>query len=156
MLNTKEDIIFSNYVSFTLEVSNKTVHGIINQLIYNNQFKQDIDKSMNLLSERTQKILRLRYGVKRTRAQIGEVFNVKEDRIRTLEEAGIRYIRKSNRIKYIEKYTTVYKNVENNLYEELLIRNLENYLFDADEGMLNKFLNNIGVEIIVKKVSSSM
>ncbi|WP_270438864.1 hypothetical protein [Faecalibacillus intestinalis] len=78
MLNTKEDIIFSNYLSFTLEVSNKTVHGIINQLIYNNQFKQDIDKSMNLLSERTQKILRLRYGlddgVKRTRAQIGEVF----------------------------------------------------------------------------------
>ena len=160
MLNTKEDLIFSNYLSFTLEVSNKTVHGIINQLIYNNQFKQDIDKSMNLLSERTQKILRLRYGlddgVKRTRAQIGEVFNVKGDRIRTLEEAGIRYIRKSNRIKYIEKYTTVYKNVENNLYEELLIRNLENYLFDADEGMLNKFLNNIGVEIIVKKVSSSM
>ena len=113
LLNTKEDIIFSNYLSFTLEVSNKTVHGIINQLIYNNQFKQDIDKSMNLLSERTQKILRLRYGlddgVKRTRAQIGEVFNVKGDRIRTLEEAGIRYIRKSNRIKYIEKYTTVYK-----------------------------------------------
>lgn len=155
LLNTKEDIIFSNYLSFTLDVSNKTVHGIINQLIYNDQFKQDIDKSMNLLSERTQKILRLRYGlddgVKRTRAQIGEVFNVKGDRIRTLEEAGIRYIRKSNRIKYIEKYTTVYKNVENNLYEELLIRNLENYLFDADEGMLNKFLNNIGVEIIVKK-----
>ena len=151
MLNTKEDIIFSNYLSFTLEVSNKTVHGIINQLIYNNQFKQDIDKSMNLLSERTQKILRLRYGlddgVKHTRAQIGEVFRVKGGGIRTLEEAGIRYI---------QKYTTVYKNVENNLYEELLIRNLENYLFDADEGMLNKFLNNIGVEIIVKKVSSSM
>ena len=55
MLNTKEDIIFSDYLSFTLDVSNKTVHGIINQLIYNDQFKQDIDKSMNLLSERTQK-----------------------------------------------------------------------------------------------------
>ena len=51
-------------------------------------------------------------------------------------------------MKNIQQYI---KNVENNLYEELLIRNLENYLFDADEGMLNKFLNNIGVEIIVKK-----
>ena len=108
MLNTKEDIIFSNYLSFTLEVSNKTVHGIINQLIYNNQFKQDIDKSMNLLSERTQKILRLRYGLDdgspKTLEEVGKIFKVTRERIRQIEAKALRKLRHPSRSKKLKDF----------------------------------------------------
>lgn len=157
LLNTKKDIIFSNYLIFALHVTGKTIHGILNKLIYTDQFKYDIDKSMGLLSDRTKKIIRLRYGLddgmKRTRADIGKIFNVKGERIRTLEESGIRCIKKSNRVKYIEKYTTIYKNVDNNLYEELLIKELEDYLFDDNYGIINEFLNNLGIKMVIKKSS---
>jgi len=80
LLNTKEDIIFSNYLTFALEVIKNKDEGIFNRLIFTDQFKKDIDKSMELLTKRTQKILRLRYGlddgIMHTRAEIGKVFNI--------------------------------------------------------------------------------
>lgn len=155
ILNTKEDVIFSNYLTFVLDVTENNDKGIFNKLIFTDYFKKDIDKSMELLSKRTQKILRLRYGlddgIKHTRAEIGKVFNITGPRVRTLEMYGIRNIKYCKRIKYIEKYTTIFKNVDNSLYEELLIRELENYLFDDKEGIVNKFLNNLGIKMIVKK-----
>lgn len=155
LLNKEEDIIFSNYLTFVLEVTGSKDKGIFNKLIFTDQFKKDIDKSMELLSKRTQKILRLRYGlddgIKHTRSEIGEVFNITGPRVRTLEMSGIRNIKYCNGIKYIEKYTTIYRNVDNSLYKELLIRELENYLFDDKEGIVNKFLNNLGIKMIVKK-----
>lgn len=155
ILNKKEDIIFSNYLTFALDVTGKAIYGVLNKLIYTDQFKYDVDKSMELLSKRTQKIIRLRYGlddgIKHTRAEIGKILNIKGERARTLEESGIRYIKKSNRVKYLEKYTTVYKNVDNSLFEELLIRELEDYLFDDEEGIINRFLNNLGIKMIFKK-----
>lgn len=155
LLNTKEDIIFSNYLTFALDVTGKSIYGVLNKLIYTDQFKLNVDKSMELLSKRTQKIIRLRYGlddgIKHTRAEIGKIFNIKGDRARTLEESGIRYIKKSNRVNYLEKYTTIYKNVDNSLYEELLIRELENYLFDDKYGIVNEFLNNLGIKMAIKK-----
>lgn len=155
LLNTKEDIIFSNYLTFALEVTGKSIYGVLNKLIYTDQFKFDVDKSMELLSNRTQKIIRLRYGlddgIKHTRAEVGEMFNIKGDRVRTLEESGIRYIKKSNRVKCLEKYTTIYKNVDNSLFEELFIRELEDYLFDDKCGIVNEFLNNLGIKMTIKK-----
>lgn len=155
ILNTKEDVIFSNYLTFALDVTGKAIYGVLNKLIYTDQFKSDVDKSMELLSNRTQKIIRLRYGlddgIKHTRAEIGKILNIKGERARTLEESGIRYIKKSNRAKYLEKYTTVYKNVDNSLFEELLIRELENYLFDDKYGIVNEFLNNLGIKMTIKK-----
>ena len=157
LLNTKEDIIFSNYLTFALEVTKNKDEGIFNRLIFTDQFKKDIDKSMELLTKRTEKILRLRYGlddgIMHTRAEIGKVFNITGSRVRTLEMSGIRNIKYCNRIKYIEKYTTIYRNADNSLFEELLIRELESYLFDDKEGIVNKFLNNSGIKISVKKSS---
>lgn len=155
LLNTKEDIIFSNYLTFALEVTGNKDKRIFNRLIFTDQFKKDIDKSMGLLTKRTQKILRLRYGlddgIMHMRTEIGEVFNITGSRVRTLEMSGIRNIKYCNRIKYIEKYTTIYRNADNSLFEELLIRELESYLFDDKEGIANKFLNNSGIKISVKK-----
>lgn len=155
LLNKGQSVIFSNYLAFTLDASDCTLYGVFNELIYTDQFKKDIDKSMELLTDRTQKILRLRYGlddgIRHTRAEIAKVVNLSSERVRMIEMSGIRNIKHCNGIKYIKKYTTLYKYVDNKLYEELMIYDLENFLFDETEGMVNKFLNNIGIKMTVNK-----
>ena len=75
----------------------------------NNQLlKDEIDNILQGLTEREEKVLRLRFGVEdgrtRTLEEVGKEFNVTRERIRQIEAKAIRKLKKPNRAKRLKDF----------------------------------------------------
>ena len=75
----------------------------------NNQLlKDEIDNILQGLTEREEKVLRLRFGLEdgrtRTLEEVGKEFNVTRERIRQIEAKAIRKLKKPNRAKRLKDF----------------------------------------------------
>ena len=75
----------------------------------NNQLlKDEIDNILQGLTEREEKVLRLRFGLEdgrtRTLEEVGKEFNVTSERIRQIEAKAIRKLKKPNRAKRLKDF----------------------------------------------------
>lgn len=73
-----------------------------------NILREELQKSMNILTEREQMILKLRFGFDdgrpRTLEEVGRVYNVTRERIRQIEEKALRKLRHPARRNRLEAY----------------------------------------------------
>ena len=71
-------------------------------------FRERLDKVLNTLTEREQKVLRLRFGLgdgyPRTLEEVGSVFNVTRERVRQIEAKALRKMRHSKRSKQLKQF----------------------------------------------------
>ncbi|MBT5953956.1 sigma-70 family RNA polymerase sigma factor [bacterium] len=71
--------------------------------------RKEIDKAMDILTEREQTILKLRYGFDdgrpRTLEEVGKVYNVTRERIRQIEEKALRKLRHPSRKSRLQTYS---------------------------------------------------
>ncbi len=72
----------------------------------NEKFKEEIDKFLKELTEREEKVIRLRYGLvdgrSRTLEEVGKEFNVTRERIRQIEAKALRRLRHPARQKALK------------------------------------------------------
>ena len=126
----KSGFIFSNYAAEWIEqsisqaivtqkelTSIPNVKDIVEEEDYSNipksvtnYFrKQEIEKVLATLSEREQKIIRLRFGIDsgypRTLEEVGKMFNVTRERVRQIEAKAIRKLRHPSRTKMLKDYS---------------------------------------------------
>ena len=70
--------------------------------------KEQIDEALSTLTDREQKVLRLRFGLDdgraRTLEEVGQVFNVTRERIRQIEAKALRKLRHPSRGKKLRDY----------------------------------------------------
>ncbi|MCR5477156.1 MAG: RNA polymerase sigma factor RpoD [Lachnospiraceae bacterium] len=70
--------------------------------------REQLDKVLSSLTEREQKVLRLRFGLDdgraRTLEEVGKVFNVTRERIRQIEAKALRKLRHPSRSKQLKDY----------------------------------------------------
>jgi len=70
--------------------------------------REDIEKAMDILTEREQMILKLRFGFDdgrpRTLEEVGKVYNVTRERIRQIEEKALKKLRHPNRKSRLSHY----------------------------------------------------
>ena len=71
-------------------------------------FQERLDKVLNTLTEREQKVLRLRFGLgdgyPRTLEEVGSVFNVTRERVRQIEAKALRKMRHPTRSKQLKQF----------------------------------------------------
>ncbi len=79
-----------------------------------NILREELLKSMNILTEREQMILKLRFGFDdgrpRTLEEVGRVYNVTRERIRQIEEKALRKLRHPSRKGKLDVYREYLKN----------------------------------------------
>ena len=70
--------------------------------------REQIDKVLDTLADREQKVLRLRFGLDdgkaRTLEEVGKVFNVTRERIRQIEAKALRRLRQPGKYKQLKDY----------------------------------------------------
>ena len=70
--------------------------------------KEQLDEVLDTLTEREQKVLRLRFGMddgrQRTLEEVGQLFGVTRERIRQIEAKALRKLRHPNRSKRLREY----------------------------------------------------
>jgi RNA polymerase primary sigma factor len=70
--------------------------------------KEQLDEVLGTLTEREQKVLRLRFGLKdgraRTLEEVGKEFNVTRERIRQIEAKALRKLRHPSRSRKLKDY----------------------------------------------------
>lgn len=70
--------------------------------------KEELDRAMNDLTEREEKVLRLRYGIgdgrPRTLEEVGKEFGVTRERIRQIEAKALQKLKHPNRLKKLGDY----------------------------------------------------
>ena len=82
----------------------------LNPLEYteNTIYREEIDKVLQTLTPREEKVIRLRFGLddnrQRTLEEVGSEFNVTRERIRQIEAKAIRRLRHPSRIKRLEQH----------------------------------------------------
>ena len=74
----------------------------------NEKFKEEIDKFLKELTEREEKVIRLRYGLvdgrSRTLEEVGKEFNVTRERIRQIEAKALRKLKHPSRSKKLKDF----------------------------------------------------
>ncbi|MFT5171619.1 MAG: RNA polymerase primary sigma factor [Candidatus Marinamargulisbacteria bacterium] len=80
-----------------------------------NLLREELLKSMDILTEREQMILKLRFGFDdgrpRTLEEVGKVYNVTRERIRQIEEKALRKLRHPTRRGKLEEFRKTAPNV---------------------------------------------
>jgi RNA polymerase primary sigma factor len=91
-------------------IENRTV-DVPEVVTMRNLLRGDIVKSMKVLTEREQMILKLRYGFDdgrpRTLEEVGKVYNVTRERIRQIEEKALKKLRHPARKKELESFRKI-------------------------------------------------
>ena len=74
-------------------------------------FRERLDKVLATLTEREEKVLRLRFGLAdgypRTLEEVGSVFNVTRERVRQIEAKALRKMRHSSRAKELKPFENI-------------------------------------------------
>ena len=75
-------------------------------------YREEIEKVLQTLTPREEKVIRLRYGLDdnrpRTLEEVGKEFNVTRERIRQIEAKAIRRLRHPSRLKRLEQHRVKY------------------------------------------------
>lgn len=78
------------------------------EIVINDQLKDDLKRVISTLTEREQKIIDKRFGLttgkEMTLEQIGKEFNVTRERIRQIEEKALRKLRHPSRSRHLKEY----------------------------------------------------
>ena len=81
-------------------------------LIATDAYREEIEKVLQTLTPREEKVIRLRYGLDdnrpRTLEEVGKEFNVTRERIRQIEAKAIRRLRHPSRLKRLEQHRVKY------------------------------------------------
>lgn len=90
------DFVEDNKIDNPYEITNR------------NMLREQLSKILKTLSEREEKVLRLRYGLDdgcpRTLEEVGKIFNVTRERIRQIEVKALRKLRHPSRRKKLEDF----------------------------------------------------
>ena len=75
------------------------------------RLKEQVDEALGKLTEREERVLRLRFGLddgrERTLEEVGREFNVTRERIRQIETKALRRLRNNRRANLLRDYTEV-------------------------------------------------
>ena len=81
------------------------INGVANSVY---MLKEQLEEVLGTLTEREQKVLRLRFGLDdgraRTLEEVGKVFNVTRERIRQIEAKALRKLRHPSRSRKLKDY----------------------------------------------------
>jgi RNA polymerase sigma factor (sigma-70 family) len=110
-LHSKCDALYTNNrLPYDTTIDNVCVN-VDNELdeVQNEYLQDAVTKVLSLLTEREERVLRLRFGIntkEHTLEEVGVMLNVTRDRIRQIECKALRKLQHPSRVKILKEYLT--------------------------------------------------
>ena len=111
-LYSKCDVLYLNNLPYDTTIDNVCVN-VDNELdddeVQNEYLQDAVTKVLSLLTEREERVLRLRFGIntkEHTLEEVGVMLNVTRDRIRQIECKALRKLSHPTRVKILKEYLT--------------------------------------------------
>lgn len=151
-----------NYIKLLNYCYNVDFPFVLKKSINLDEFDKIIDDAFLMtLTDREEKILRLRFGIdnnkEMTLEQLGEVFGLTKERIRQIE---------SNAVNHLKKYfsndfysmTNIYSNSTNKkIFEDIFVLDISNFILNKPSLYFKNFINNLNLKVkILKNKNSSL
>lgn len=151
-----------NYIKLLNYCYNVDFPFVLKKSINLDEFDKIIDDAFLMtLTDREEKILRLRFGIdnnkEMTLEQLGEVFGLTKERIRQIE---------SNAVNHLKKYfsndfysmTNIYSNSTNKkIFEDIFVLDISNFILNKPSLYFKNFINNLNLKVkILRNKNSSL
>ena len=93
-----------------MSTSKEIMYGVLYAPVNSELLKEELDNVLLTLTEREEKVLKLRFGLEdgqcRTLEEVGQIFGVTRERIRQIEAKALRKMRHPSRSKKLKDFLT--------------------------------------------------